>query len=117
MRKFLPALFVALAGALVLTGCDIHVGPNAAVVNGVVIPQQALNASLAAAAGDSGYICSITNAHSSGLEVAGAGTGSYSVEFQDTVLQWLVLGHLAADEADRQHVTSPASLNTVAQLQ
>jgi hypothetical protein len=117
VRKFLVALALTVAGAGALTGCGIHLGPYAAVVDGSTISQQTLNSSLESIASNHDYLCSVTNGNPSAIATTGAGTGTYDIQFTDFVLRHLVWAHLAADEVTREHATLTSFVLPIADQQ
>jgi hypothetical protein len=117
MRKLLPALALVAVAALALTGCDVHLGPYAAVVDGKVITQGTLNGALASAASDSGYLCVYSNDYQAPLTTNGAAPGTWDTAFADGVLSTFVEAQLAADEAAGEHLQVTSILTPVATAQ
>ncbi|MGA3216118.1 MAG: peptidylprolyl isomerase [Acidimicrobiales bacterium] len=90
----LAALCVLVLG---LSGCDVHLSPYAAIVNGSEISQTQLRNALAAVVGNPSYKCAIES--SGTTHVTGSGQGTYNSAFGAEVLSILI-----QDQVLRQHV-------------
>jgi parvulin-like peptidyl-prolyl isomerase len=116
MRK-LPSLLLLAAAALGLAGCDVHLGPYAAVADGVTISQGTLDDAMSSAAADTGYLCSVTGNFQSAIATHGVGTGTYDTHFADFVLGSLIRSQLAADEVSRKGLTVSPLVESIATSQ
>jgi hypothetical protein len=117
VRKVFAALAFTVLAAGALAGCDIHLGPYAAIVDGTTISQQELNASVSAAASSAGYLCTLNDDHQLALPVTGVGTGAYDVKFVDDILSTLVEAKLATDEMAREHLAVTSFVEPIANQQ
>lgn len=117
MRKLLPSLALLAAAAAVLAGCDVHVGPYAAVVDGTTISQSTLQDAVSSAAADRSYVCAITSDYQAQIRTHGVGSQTYDVQFTDFVLATMVRAQLAADKAASRNLQVTSMLRPVAMAQ
>jgi hypothetical protein len=116
MRK-LPSLLLLAAVTLGLAGCDVHLGPYAAVADGVTISQGTLDAAMSSAAADTGYLCSVTSNFQSTIATYGVGTGTYDAHFADFVLGSLIRSQLANDEVKSKGLSVASLVEPIATSQ
>jgi hypothetical protein len=116
MRK-LPSLLLLAAATLGLAGCDVHLGPYAAVADGVTITQGTLDGAMSSAAADTGYLCSVTSNYQATIATHGVGTGTYDTHFADFVLGGLIRSQLANDEVSRKGLSIPSLVDSIATSQ
>jgi parvulin-like peptidyl-prolyl isomerase len=117
MRKLVPSLALVAVAAIALAGCDLHVGPYAAIVDGKTISQQTLQDAVSSAAADSSYVCSITSNYQAQIRTHGIGSETYDAQFTDFVLSTLVRAQLAADKAASRNLQVTSMLRPVAMAQ
>ncbi len=108
VRKLLLTVAAVLGTGLAATACN-PVTPYAAVVNGTVITQSALNSELAAIAGNKSDVASIeagaTSNGAASLTITGPGPGTYGATFASEVLRQEILYVLIQQELVKHHVT------------
>ena len=117
MKRLLVALAGLVALAVSTTGCNAHLLPYAAVVNGSTVSETTFTGSMSAVASNQDYRCLIGAGPGGSVHVEGAGESTYATSFGANELSFLVQQQVVHQLVQRLRLTVPANVAPIAAAQ